>query len=64
MTDFYWGLFATTGSIDAYMEYRNCSDRFACNGANDEYYNNTEELNEDLSRHWHRSEDDCGWRIE
>ena len=60
MTDFYWNLFATTGSINAYLEYKNTCDHIASNTYNNSDFLNGE-YNENLSRQWYRSEDYCGW---
>jgi len=62
MTDFYWGIFAATGSIDAYMEYKNCSERLAYK--NERNHHEYEGMDEDFSRQWDCSEDYRGWRVE
>ena len=63
MENFYWGLFTSTGSIDAYIEYKNSCDHIAATQNGDGHYKK-EECDENFSRQWYRSEDYCGWGIE
>lgn len=56
MMNFYWSLFATSGSIDAYLEYKNLCDHNAFNKARGGCYN-AEAHDENFSRQWYCSED-------